>query len=264
MFYSVIVRFRAKKDIYFNYYPGESLHGMLFHMINKRDEEKVTVLHDRYNSKPFTISPILPYLKWRKGKRYLKKGKKYFFRITFLEEEWYKLFMEYFLYHPEGLKLNGVKIEVIEALTNSKQDNRCDCIEPSQLRQNSGDDRKIKFKFHSTTTFSIEDRHIIFPRADYLFNSLFSKWQEFGSEKLTVEREDFDNIYLSRYDLESTMEWFNDYPIKGFEGKCKYELSSKISSKKVKDINLLAGFAFYGGVGYKTTMGLGQVARMQN
>lgn len=262
MFYSVIVRFRAREDIYFNYYPSESLHGMLFYLLKKRDAEKVDFLHDEYESKPFTISPIIPYLKWRNGKKYLKKGDKHFFRITFLEDQWYKLFMEYFLYHRDELRLRGSKIEIIEVLTNSDEDKKCNSITPEKLRKESQTRQKIRIKIHSTTTFRDDDRHIVFPRVNYLFNSLYSKWEEFSEQDLIIEREDFNQIYVSRYDLKSAMEKFNEYPIKGFQGECEYEIDSKLSKEKVKDLNLLADFAFYSGVGYKTTMGLGQVAKV--
>jgi CRISPR-associated endoribonuclease Cas6 len=231
-------------------------------MISDRNQDKADKLHEEYDSKPFTISPIIPYLKWKQGKRYLKAGKKSFFRITFLEKEWYNLFMEYFLYNPQ-LELNKKEVEVIEVLTNAEENPKCNCIKPRTLKEEAAEKRKIKFKFHSTTTFRIEDRHIIFPGGDYLFNSLYSKWQEFGAGELTVEREDFNQLYISRYNLQSAMEQFKDYPLKGFSGECQYELDNNLGKEKVKDINLLADFAFYGGVGYKTTMGLGQVSRVK-
>ncbi|SNY41115.1 CRISPR-associated protein, Cas6 family [Orenia metallireducens] len=263
MFYSVIVRFYAKRDIYFSYYPAESWHGMLFKMLRKQDKDKTTILHDEYEGKPFTISPILPYLRWRKDKKYLKGGKKYFVRITFLEEQWYHLFMEYFLYQREKLELNGRELEIIEVLTNAKEDKRCNAISGEELWDNSRINRKIKLKFHSTTSFRVDEKHVIFPQGEFLFNSLLSKWKEYGDKELVVNSQDFGKINISRYKLESAMEQFKDYPIKGFRGYCEYELEAILSDKKVKEINLLSDFAFYSGVGYKTTMGLGQVARIR-
>lgn len=262
MFYSIIVRFQAKEDIYFKYYPAEDWHGMLFNVMKIRDKEKTTVLHDDFQSKPFTISPIIPYLNWKEGERLLKAGRKHFVRVTFLEEEWYQLFMEYFLFNPGNLKLNGGKIEVLEVLTNSKEHKKCKNVKPVELRKNARKKQKIKLKFHSTTTFRVNKRHIIFPQAKYLFNSLLSKWKEFTDIKLEVTSKDFARINISRYELESAMEQFKGYPMKGFRGFCEYELGYDLSDENVKDINLLADFAFYGGVGYKTTMGLGQVARV--
>lgn len=259
MFYSAIVRFYAKKDIYFKRYPAESIHGMLFKMLKKRDAKKATILHDDYESKPFTISPMLPYLRWRGKKKYLKAGKKYYIKITFLEDEWYRLFMEYFLYHPENLRLNGTSLEVIEVLTNSKENKQCNCIEAKKLRENAIKKKKIRLKFHSTTTFRENGRHIILPKPDCVFNSLLTKWNKFGDSKLSLNEDDFDKIFISRYKLETMMEQFKSYPIKGFKGHCEYEVN--LTGQKLKDINLMADFAFYSGVGYKTTMGLGQVSR---
>ena len=262
MLYSVIVRFKAKDDIYFRNYPGESMHGMLFHMLGKRDEKKASILHNQYDTKPFTFSPIMPYPKWEKGKRRLKANKLYFFRVTFLEDEWYLLFMEYFLYHGAELNLQGIKIEVIEALTHSNQDKRCNSMEYGKLWEESGYQRKIKFKFHSTTTFRVGDIHIIYPTSQYFFYNLIKKWEEFSDRKLSLTDEDLKKVYISRYNLSSVMEKFKDYPIKGFRGSCEYEIDSSLSKEKVRELNLMADFAFYSGVGYKTTMGLGQVARV--
>ncbi|MGM0369631.1 MAG: CRISPR-associated endoribonuclease Cas6 [Bacillota bacterium] len=263
MLYSVIVRFKALENITFKYYPGESLHGMLFQILSERDKDKADVLHNQYETKPFTISPIIPYPKWNGSRMELKSDKEHFFRITFLEEKWYVLFMSYFLHHHRDLQLQGSNIEIIEVLTNSKEDKRCKSLDYQELMEQAETRSKIKFKVHSTTTFRVGDRHIIFPAPNYLFHNLLNKWQMFGDEELSLEDKDFDKVYVSRYDLQSAMEKFRDYPIKGFKGKCEYELDNTLSKQKKKEINLLFDFAFYSGIGYKTTMGLGQVARQK-
>ena len=261
MLYSVIVKFKTKENVFFKYFPGESLHGMLFQILNKRDIKQADRLHNQYEVKPFTISPIIPYPRWQQGKMKLAAGKEHFFRITFLEEEWYQLFMSYFLHHNNKLQLQGADIEITKVVTNSEQDKRCQCLEYQELREKAKPHSNIKFKVHSTTTFRVGDRHIIFPAPNYLFHNLLNKWQMFGDEKLSLENKDFEKVYVSRYDLQSTMEKFRDYPIKGFKGSCEYELDSTLSKQKKREINLLFDFAFYSGIGYKTTMGLGQVAR---
>ncbi|MGM0502286.1 MAG: CRISPR-associated endoribonuclease Cas6 [Bacillota bacterium] len=260
MLYSVIVKFNAKEQVQFKYFPGESLHGMLFSMLSEQDEAKANELHNEYETKPFTISPILPYPRRKNNKWVLKKDKEYFFRITFLEDEWYLLFVDYFLDNAE-LNLQGVDINIREVLTHSNQDKRCNSITCQTLENQARQKKKISFKFHSTTTFRIDKKHIIFPKANLVFNSLKTKWEEYNPDSLTLTAEDLDQIYISRYNLSSTMEKFNGYPIKGFKGKCVYELSSDLSARKMREINLLADYAFYSGIGYKTTMGLGQVAR---
>ncbi|WP_027340237.1 CRISPR-associated endoribonuclease Cas6 [Halonatronum saccharophilum] len=261
MLYSVIIRFEVKKEGSIKYYPGEALHGMFFNILAQVDEQKATLLHDEYDTKAFTVSPILPYPRFKKGRRVLEGGKEYFFRITFLEDEWYLLFIDHFLYNGSKLSLQGVEIEVIEVLTTSNDDKRCNAIEYKELRERSSSNRRIDLQFHSTTTFRVGDKHIIFPMPEYLFYNLLKKWEEFSSIELSLELEDFEKVYASRYKLESTMETFKRYRIKGFRGECQYEIDLCLSKDKVRDINLLVDFAFYCGVGYKSTMGLGQVAR---
>ena len=261
MLYSVVVNFKAEDDIYFNYFPGESLHAMFFNLLSKQDKAKAKLLHDDKRVKAFSISPILPYPSFVKGRRKLKAKKKYFFRITFLVDEWYLLFMESFLFQGAKLNLQNKKIEITEVKTVSKSDKRCRFIEYDKLIEMAKKDRKIKFKFHSTTTFRLDEQHLIYPKPEILFYSLKTKWEAFSDYQLELREDDLKKIYISRYDLNSTMEKFNGYMIKGFCGNCEYELSDKLTARKRKDLNLLADFAFYSGVGYKTTMGLGQVVR---
>ena len=261
MLYSVVVNFKAEDDIYFNYFPGESLHAMFFNLLSKQDKAKAKLLHDDKRVKAFSISPILPYPSFVKGKRKLKVGKEYFFRITFLVDEWYLLFMESFLFQGAKLNLQNKKIEITEVKTVSKSDKRCRFIEYDKLIKRAGESSKIKFKFHSTTTFRVGEQHLIYPKPDILFYSLKNKWESFSDYQLQLSQDDLKKLYISRYDLNSTMEKFNSYKIKGFRGSCEYELSNGLTAQQRKDLNLLADFAFYSGVGYKTTMGLGQVAK---
>jgi len=50
---------------------------------------------------------------------------------------------------------------------------------------------------------------------------------------------------------------FPNYVQKGFEERCTYQLSA--DQQQVSKLTSLAAFAHYAGVGYKTSMGMGQV-----
>ena len=75
-------------------------------------------------------------------------------------------------------------------------------------------------------------------------------------------------MILSDYTLHSHIVTFPRHPQRGFVGTCRYTLrraEEEISSEAhttlsvQQQIVLLAQFAFYSGIGYKTAMGMGQV-----
>ncbi|GFP33975.1 hypothetical protein HKBW3S42_02315 [Candidatus Hakubella thermalkaliphila] len=51
------------------------------------------------------------------------------------------------------------------------------------------------------------------------------------------------------------------YSLIGFQGKCKYTVLSN-QNEMTRYLNILADFAFFAGLGQKTTMGMGQVRRL--
>jgi CRISPR-associated endoribonuclease Cas6 len=75
-----------------------------------------------------------------------------------------------------------------------------------------------------------------------------------------------EGIVIEDYQLQSHRVSFVDHPQRGFTGSCKYHLrgpdyatTPEMPLTVRQQIRLLAGLAFYTGVGYKTAMGMGQV-----
>ena len=80
-------------------------------------------------------------------------------------------------------------------------------------------------------------------------------------ELLKKHEKEFEKIRVTRFRLKTELVNFSKYKIIGFVGKVVYELPETIDKEIKNTINALADFAFYSGVGYKTTMGMGQVRR---
>jgi CRISPR-associated endoribonuclease Cas6 len=55
---------------------------------------------------------------------------------------------------------------------------------------------------------------------------------------------------------------FGSYRQIGFAGECTYEFATDAPGELKRQVSLLADFAFHAGVGYKTTMGMGQAMRI--
>ncbi|MEO0180556.1 MAG: CRISPR-associated endoribonuclease Cas6 [candidate division WOR-3 bacterium] len=119
---------------------------------------------------------------------------------------------------------------------------------------------RFTFRFRSPTSFRSQGQQILFPTPELLFGSLMQKWNAFARKKITREiADDFRNILVTRYSLETQEVSFSDYKIIGFTGEISYRFPTGIDPMVKIVVNALARLAPYSGVGYKTPMGLGWV-----
>jgi hypothetical protein len=141
----------------------------------------------------------------------------------------------------------------------------------------------LALEFASLTTFSrgsgkdtsYDNYFARLPLPQLVFSSLAKRWQELAPPELTgvIQREQIDRylqedgIIIDEYDLQPHMVKFTTHWQPGFVGTCTYLLrrpdwevpSTREASLTVRQqMALLAHFAFYTGVGYKTAMGMGQ------
>ena len=103
----------------------------------------------------------------------------------------------------------------------------------------------------------------IFPQPELVFSSLLKRWNAFSELKIPEEHAAyFPSIKVSSYDLRTQLVHFSRYKIIGFKGEVEYELPGNASEGFRREVNALADFASYSGVGAKTAMGMGQVRRI--
>jgi CRISPR/Cas system endoribonuclease Cas6 (RAMP superfamily) len=108
----------------------------------------------------------------------------------------------------------------------------------------------------------------------YIFPGLAKRWQELAPPELAhvVQRErieayiEANGIVIEDYQLQTHRVHFTTHQQPGFLGTCTYYLrgpdeetteSAPLTIRQ--QLALLAHLAFYTGIGYKTTMGMGQV-----
>jgi CRISPR-associated endoribonuclease Cas6 len=139
----------------------------------------------------------------------------------------------------------------------------------------------LKLEFASLTTFNRSTaktkeygtHYARLPLPQYIFPGLIRRWQDIASPEMTglVQQDRIeeylqdDGIIIADYNLKSHHVRFTTHQQIGFIGTCEYSLrgldekASEDASLTVRQqMLLLAHLAFYCGIGYKTTMGLGQ------
>src|SRR6266702_3691541 len=140
----------------------------------------------------------------------------------------------------------------------------------------------LALEFASLTTFNrgnaknraYGNYHARLPLPQYVFPGLAKRWEDLAPPELVgvVQKESIeqyiqdDGIIIEDYDLRTHRVKFTTHFQPGFVGTCKYQLRGPDEATTPdapltvrQQILMLAQLAFYCGVGYKTTMGMGQV-----
>jgi CRISPR-associated endoribonuclease Cas6 len=130
--------------------------------------------------------------------------------------------------------------------------------------------RNIGLRFASPTVFSRGTRDGLgkwmepFPSPALLFGSLAAAWNQVSPrpvDKSAVRAYAEETVVVGLYHMSSRMVRYWGQPQIGAVGRVSYLLKDRRDQGMIRTLNCLADFAFYSGVGYKTTMGMGQARR---
>jgi CRISPR-associated endoribonuclease Cas6 len=139
----------------------------------------------------------------------------------------------------------------------------------------------LELEFAALTTFhrgmatSLYGKHYaVLPLPQYVFHWLARRWCELAPPELAelVQREQIERyiqeegMVIEDHALQTHKVQFNRHPQRGFVGACTYSLRGPDENNMLpgqltarQQLVLLSWLAFYTGVGYKTTMGMGQL-----
>lgn len=237
-------------------YLGKAIHALFLELIQKEDPQLAYYLHEGEQIKPFTVSPLM----FSEGKPYL--------RFTIFEEKLSRLFLERVLpSFPEEIVLDEIKLKKKGiALTpqghpwasqgDYKELFHYYLFDQDQLPLN------VELAFYSPTTFHTQGRNEPLPLPELVFGSLVERWNAFSPLTVSPEVKRYAEkcLAIAQCQIRTKMVMVSGGKQIGFLGKCRYHPLNR-DAYWLRVINLLASFSFFSGVGYKTTMGMGQVRR---
>jgi CRISPR-associated endoribonuclease Cas6 len=138
--------------------------------------------------------------------------------------------------------------------------------------------RQIGLEFCSPTAFSNGQRlggkqMWLFPDPERVFDSLARSWNHWAPASLILDLQELQAyihewVTVTSYQIETQTVHFDRVTQEGFVGRCIYILQEKPNHQvenletrltPAQSLHLLSRYALYAGVGYKTTMGMGQV-----
>lgn len=240
--YSTIIKLNSDRN--YKRFNGQQVHGLLYNLLSSEEHKIADKIHDKYEIKPITASIIksVPCL-----------------RFTFLQKEIADVFLRACLKAKNfPLKLGKQEINSDKVITtgNNKLSDHC------KYKDMLGNDKKnFEMKFITPTTFRKGKLNHPLPDLEAMFKSLIRKWNLFsGFEYNQEEILNYVDKYMAikRHDIHSDIVKYKDHMQIGFVGSLEIMIFDDNIEMR-KKIQSLVEFSYYAGVGYKTTMGMGQV-----
>jgi CRISPR-associated endoribonuclease Cas6 len=115
--------------------------------------------------------------------------------------------------------------------------------------------------FSTPTAFRQGQYDTTLPTRESVFNSLLSRWNKYSGiefSNLAIE-----SIFPSFVNIHTEIIVDSRSKFIGILGEVSYRILGEITPIQIKQVNALADFALYAGIGRKTTMGMGMGRKLQ-
>jgi len=272
MLYSIVLTLTPTREVTVRATMGHQAHAAFLRTVRESDAALAEVLHmPDLPSKPFTVSPLMNVPRARNGRIRLSPEETYWLRFTVLYPPIFERFMARFL-KGEGrpiIRLGDAILLIREILATPEGHPWAGYTSWEYLATRAQPDREVILDFVTPTAFGFGQKVwgkkiMVLPLPETVFGSLARAWNTLAPSPVQVERQAL-GTYLEEHvvvkqieNLNTQMLAFRRAPQVGFVGRVTYGLMGDNAIARTQ-VNMLADFAFYGGVGYKTTMGMGQV-----
>ncbi len=246
---------------------GYHVYALLLNIIRSSDAALAEKLHAGETVKPFTVSTLTGKMRRNKAQLAISSDTTLYLRYTFLDSAVFSHFMDGALrWGSRPVEIAGLSFSVEEVVTAPRADLSVSFFSYQGILREANATRQIDMEFVTPTVFrSGGKRNNIFPEPALVFGSYWNKWQALSPVKMNDDLNSyFENINVTRYQLESGIWDFGSYQEVGYSGACRFEIDRNLPDDKAVLINALASFAQFCGTGAKTTMGMGQTRRILN
>ena len=254
------------------YLTGRHLHALFLTLVSTADKKLGDYLHDSTKEKAFTLSSLQT-KKYHSQKHYplqwehnqaIPAHTPCWWRITLLDDTLFGKLTDLWLnlnpdspWHlgPADLHITGI---LGTPQLNQPWANACTY---SQLyEQASETNRLIAFSFATPTTFRQGKFDSVIPTRECVFNSLLSRWNKYSP--IAIPDLSFDALFSTFVNIKTEKLTNYETNFVGMVGEVSYRILGDAEPLVIKQINALADFALYCGVGRKTPMGMGMTRRI--
>jgi CRISPR-associated endoribonuclease Cas6 len=278
--HSLVLNLLPKSPIPLQFLTGRHLHALFLTLVSSVDKNLGDRLHDSSADKAFTLSPLQinntnsPIVRGNRGGyklQYLHQqpipgGTSCWWRISLLDDTLFGKLTQLWLNlnpnHPWHLGPADLYITSIQGTPQSMQP-WANATSYAQLYEEASDSqRNIHLTFSTPTAFRQGQYDTTLPTRECVFNSLLTRWNKYSGVEFSQPA--LESIFPSFVNIHTEILADSRSKFIGILGELNYRLLGEVEPIQIKQINALADFALYAGVGRKTTMGMGMVRRLNS
>ncbi len=252
--FSVLLRLHPIEAGWVSPSSGSQAHAAFLDIVHQNDPALAEQLHQPNQRRPITVGLLqgfnhlsvaqLEEAITKNQKVQVLPGQVYWLRVTMLDSRIFGTFIQQLITKPRAfiIRLGEARFEVSRLI-------------------GSPDPGSTGNPWAAYSSF-------VLPEPAHVFESLAKQWETFAPEHLRMAANELtarqlaawceESLIVARYALETRYLPSSKFAQAGFQGKIMYEMKGIQSSPEAAWLTPLAHFALFSGVGYKTSMGMGQ------
>jgi CRISPR-associated endoribonuclease Cas6 len=271
--HSLVLNLLPTSPIPPGYLSGKHLHALFLTLVSSVDRELGDRLHEQKTDKAFALSPLQiakrqsweHLLQWE-HKQPIPPGTSCWWRVSLLDDSLFshltRLWLNLNPAHPWHLGPADLQITSILGTPQSTQPWASFSTYAQLYEQASDRERQIDLGFCTPTAFRHTQFDCALPTRESVFGSLLRRWNQYSDMEFPETLMEF--IFPSFFEIRTEMVADSRSKFIGCVGVMNFRILGEVDPLIVKQINALANFALYAGVGRKTPMGMGMVRRLKH
>jgi len=258
MLAAIDVRLYSENDCILPHPCAHMLHAVVLDMVRRMSPEAAEELHRESQVKPFSLSTLWP----RKGAKgdslLIPPYTECRFRLCTANRQTFETFgRPLFAAIAQGASLQ-IGPYAFRILSGDIEDSAKGAATYQELLGQERNEALLRFV--SPTTFRRRGIAVPIPEPELVYGSLWQRWKAFS--QIDIPEEIYDqmcsSLAVSALDVHTRAWKYPRYVLVGFVGLVKFELVRPVNSDVRRLFSALSRLAGFTGVGYRTTMGMGQ------
>lgn len=248
--YSLVVELAAAEDGFIPATLSRAIHGLVMNWLRSDSAEIAADIHASQCS-PFSLSM----LEGNRRPNGTHAGDRFYFRICLLDGNLIQVLLDGIVKsEQQPIVLAKIPFLLRHVYTLPGTHNLAGSANYELLAQTPASTSDITLNFKTPTSFKQNSGIQNFPLPELVFSNLQRRWNYFAPENLQLPAVAWLGL-VSAYELKTYAMKMEGGAEIGAQGWAKYRF---FDAEQLRQATILAHFAFFAGVGRKTTMGMGQ------